>query len=122
MSDVTTAFAATADQVESRVRALWREVFEDEDVGADDDFFELGGYSMLAVQLETRVQEETGVEVSFTDRFDAPTARGMSALIDAARMLDDHNMQIAGGQGRLAGITSVGASADRASSSGSEES
>lgn len=70
--------------VEERLLALWREIFGDEEIGADDDFFEIGGYSMLAVEVVTRVQDEFGVEVPFADFFEAPTVSELAAKITAA--------------------------------------
>lgn len=66
------------------VLAMWREALADGSVGPDDDFFEIGGYSMVAVELVSRVQERWGVDVAFADFFDNPTAAGMTALVEAA--------------------------------------
>ncbi|MEV6948663.1 amino acid adenylation domain-containing protein [Streptomyces sp. NPDC051172] len=63
---------------------LWRDAFEQQDITADDDFFELGGYSMLAMQLVSRIQEEFGVELSFSDFFEASTVTGVAELVAAS--------------------------------------
>ncbi|MER5736805.1 amino acid adenylation domain-containing protein [Streptomyces sp. NPDC002262] len=76
--------ADEGDDVEERLLALWREVFDDPQVGPDDDFFELGGYSMLAVEVVTRVQDEFGVEVSFADFFEKPTVAELARRITSA--------------------------------------
>ncbi|GAA3180666.1 hypothetical protein GCM10010451_32300 [Streptomyces virens] len=86
------ALAAAADTaareaapVAGRLLAVWRDAFDQQDIGADDDFFELGGYSMLAMQLVNTIQEEFGVEISFTDFFEASTVNGVARLVtDAA--------------------------------------
>ncbi len=71
--------------IAERLLALWRDAFERRDIGADDDFFELGGYSMLAIQLVDGIQEEFGVEISFMEFFDGATVTGVAELIaDAA--------------------------------------
>ncbi|MEU3415282.1 amino acid adenylation domain-containing protein [Streptomyces sp. NPDC006658] len=70
--------------VVERLLAVWRDAFDQPDIGADDDFFELGGYSMLAMQLVNAIHEEFGVEVSFTDFFDASTVAGVARLIAEA--------------------------------------
>jgi non-ribosomal peptide synthetase component F len=67
--------------VEERLLALWREIFDNPEVGPEDDFFELGGYSMLAVEVVTRVQTEFGVEVSFADFFETPTVAELARRI-----------------------------------------
>ncbi|MER6346074.1 amino acid adenylation domain-containing protein [Streptomyces sp. NPDC001595] len=70
--------------VVERLLAVWRDAFDQQDIGPDDDFFELGGYSMLAMQLVNAIQEEFGVEVSFTDFFEASTVTGVARLIAEA--------------------------------------
>ena len=44
-------------------RGLWREVLGLERVGRDDDFFDLGGHSLLLVRLQTRLRERLDVEI-----------------------------------------------------------
>ncbi|MDX5572987.1 amino acid adenylation domain-containing protein [Streptomyces sp. ID01-9D] len=67
--------------VEEQLLAQWREMFHNDAIGPEDDFFELGGYSMLAVEVVTRVQEEFGVEISFADFFEVPTVAELARKI-----------------------------------------
>ncbi|MFI1400469.1 amino acid adenylation domain-containing protein [Streptomyces sp. NPDC020681] len=63
---------------------LWRDAFGQQDIGPADDFFELGGYSMLAMELVNSIQEDFGIEVSFTDFFEASSVDGVAELIAAS--------------------------------------
>ncbi len=56
-----------------------------EQVGADDDFFELGGNSLQATQVTSRVRDAFGVEIGLVDFFATPTVAGLADLVDAAR-------------------------------------
>ncbi len=64
-------------------------------VGSQDNFFTLGGHSLLGAQLIARIREDFGVEVSLRSLFDEPTVRGMSTEIERliharlASMTDD---------------------------------
>ena len=64
-------------------------------VGARDNFFTLGGHSLLGAQLIARIREDFGVEISLRSLFDEPTVRGMSVEIERlihsrlAAMTDD---------------------------------
>ncbi len=60
---------------------LWREVLGGE-VGRDDDFFDLGGDSLVAVQLTSRIEVETAVQLPITALFDTPTVAQLAELLD----------------------------------------
>ena len=60
-----TAMAATRDEPDSRIGYLagvWLQLLGRE-VGPDDNFFDIGGHSMLAVQMANRVKADTGVRI-----------------------------------------------------------
>ncbi|MDI1460728.1 non-ribosomal peptide synthetase [Catellatospora sp. KI3] len=56
-------FVEPRDTVERRLAALWGEVLGVEPVGADDDFFDMGGHSLLAAELLGTLKEGFGVDV-----------------------------------------------------------
>jgi len=51
-------------------------------VGSEDNFFTLGGHSLLGAQLIAKIRENFGVELSLRSLFDEPTPRGMSVEIE----------------------------------------
>ncbi|MFL6119325.1 phosphopantetheine-binding protein [Actinophytocola sp.] len=53
--------------------ALWRETLADPEIGPDDNFFTVGGHSLLALRLLGRLHELTGVELTLVDLLEAPT-------------------------------------------------
>jgi amino acid adenylation domain-containing protein len=69
--------AAPRDPVEETLAAVWREVLRTErtgrSIGRNDDFFELGGSSLVAIQAVSRLRAVFGVEVPLRWLFDAPT-------------------------------------------------
>ena len=67
---------------EKRLARIWTEVLGLDPGGADADFFSLGGSSISAGQMLTRVQAETGVEMTFRDVFDAPRLGDLAAAIE----------------------------------------
>nr|CBL94655.1 ACMS II [Streptomyces iakyrus] len=66
------------------MRALFALVLDEPEVGPDDDFFDLGGHSVLATTLITRIRSTFSVEVDLRVLFDDPTPRAMTAALDDA--------------------------------------
>ena len=71
------------DGLERAVAAVWEEVLELPEVGAEERFFELGGNSLQAALVVNRLEERLGVAVPLADLFDAPTVAGLAARIAA---------------------------------------
>ncbi|WP_424184831.1 amino acid adenylation domain-containing protein [Actinokineospora sp. G85] len=68
---------------EELVAQVWREVLEVAGVGADDNFFDLGGHSFLALRVQTRVREALGREVPVVALFQHPTVADFAAYLDS---------------------------------------
>jgi acyl-CoA synthetase (AMP-forming)/AMP-acid ligase II/alpha-ketoglutarate-dependent taurine dioxygenase len=78
------AYVAPRPGAEEALARIWAEVLGVERVGAHDDFFHLGGDSILAVQILARAHKELGVNVGVLSFFGAPTVAGMAAHVDKA--------------------------------------
>ncbi|KUO05704.1 non-ribosomal peptide synthetase [Streptomyces sp. DSM 15324] len=66
------------------MRALFALVLDEPEVGPDQDFFDLGGHSVLATALITRIRSTFSAEVDLRVLFDNPTPRAMVAALDDA--------------------------------------
>jgi acyl carrier protein len=82
---------APATDTEREIAAVWREVLGVERVGATDDLFHLGGHSLKATRILTRINARFGVALPVRVIFDHPTVRGLAARVDeqAARLHGD---------------------------------
>ncbi|MEU4626609.1 non-ribosomal peptide synthase/polyketide synthase [Actinoplanes sp. NPDC023801] len=69
---------------ERLVARIWAEVLGVEQVGATDNFFDLGGDSILSMRVTSRLREDSGVRVSPRAVFDAPDLAALAALLDGA--------------------------------------
>ncbi|MEV0059083.1 non-ribosomal peptide synthase/polyketide synthase [Nocardia sp. NPDC050718] len=78
------AFRAPAAGVETVVAQVFGEVLGVERVGADDDFFALGGNSLIATQVASRLGAALGRAVSLKTLFEAPTVTGLAAALGTA--------------------------------------
>ena len=71
--------AAPQSRLEQTIASIWQEVLGLPQVGMSDNFFDLGGHSLLVVQVQRRLREACGHEVSITDMFRLPTIRALAA-------------------------------------------
>ncbi len=78
-------YEAPRTPTEQQLAAIWREVLDLQRVGLHDDFFGLGGQSLLAVQVISRLPQVFGLELPLRAVFDRPTIAELAAHIDAAR-------------------------------------
>ena len=69
---ITAEPPAPRSSVFDRVRAIWCEVLGTENLSGDSDFFTVGGHSLLAIQIVTRVQESLGGGIPLALIFDEP--------------------------------------------------
>ena len=76
------SFSAPSTPIEERLAGIMATLLGLEQVGRDDNFFMLGGHSMLATQVIMRVAEIFGVDLSLRTLFEAPTLQQLSAEIE----------------------------------------
>jgi amino acid adenylation domain-containing protein len=75
-------FEEPRSAVEERVSALLTDLLEVDSIGIHDNFFHLGGHSLLGAQVISRVRETFDVELSLRAIFDHPTVEEISAEIE----------------------------------------
>ncbi|MCP4686919.1 MAG: amino acid adenylation domain-containing protein [Desulfobacterales bacterium] len=71
-------------ETEKRLAEIWERILERKGVGAEDDFFDIGGHSLKVTRMVALIQEEMGLEVSIGTIFKASTIREL-----ARRLMDD---------------------------------
>jgi amino acid adenylation domain-containing protein len=76
------SYIAPRNIVEERLAGLIAPLLRVERVGVNDNFFLLGGHSLLGTQLITRISDSFGVNLPLLSLFDHPTLGGMSAEIE----------------------------------------
>ncbi|MCX5134082.1 amino acid adenylation domain-containing protein [Streptomyces sp. NBC_00340] len=76
-SDIAAGFVAPRDEIEAEIAGIMAAVLGIEKVGIHDGFFDVGGHSLLAIQLVNRVEAVTGVRIGLRQFFQVPTVAGV---------------------------------------------
>ncbi|MGK3959521.1 SDR family NAD(P)-dependent oxidoreductase [Sorangium sp. So ce118] len=79
--DLGTAYVAPRDPLERAVAETWEKLFGIERIGVHDDFFALGGDSLLAVQLISRLRNVVNMDLPGHSLLNAPTVAALAELI-----------------------------------------
>jgi amino acid adenylation domain-containing protein len=80
------AFVAPRDETERRIAKIWEEVLGIDRVGVHDNFFDLGGNSLIGLKVVSRVKAELQADLSPVALFEGPTVASMAKLTEK---LDD---------------------------------
>jgi bacitracin synthase 3 len=83
-------YTAPRDEIEKGLEALWAEILGIDKgiIGLDNNFFKLGGHSLKATILITRIKKRFNANVQLVDVFKVPTVRGLARCVrDAAKEL-----------------------------------
>jgi acyl-coenzyme A synthetase/AMP-(fatty) acid ligase len=72
--------------VEKELAAIWRGLLAVERIGVYDNFFDMGGHSLLLTQLASRIHKEFNVRLPLRTLFDAPTIVEMTGAIALAQL------------------------------------
>jgi natural product biosynthesis luciferase-like monooxygenase protein len=76
-------FAAPSDHLQSSIANLWCETLGIDIVGVDDNFFDVGGHSLLVIRLHRELGRRLRISVSLTDLYRYPTIRSLVAHLSA---------------------------------------
>lgn len=83
--ELSTPYVEPSEGTQTELAEIWARVLRLEKVGCDDDFFGLGGNSVLAIELVARIRRGLKIPVPTSTVMGYPTVRGLAAQIDALR-------------------------------------
>ena len=78
-------YVAPRNETEQLIAEIWQKLLGIEQVGIYDDFFELGGDSLLATQVIARLRDELQVEIPVGKMFEDATVNGLAGLVEPSR-------------------------------------
>jgi phthiocerol/phenolphthiocerol synthesis type-I polyketide synthase E len=74
----------TRAELQGKIADIWRQLLGIEDIGLEDDFFDLGGDSLLIVQFVSRLLQIFPVELPLGKIYDEPTVAGIAGLLEGS--------------------------------------
>jgi acyl carrier protein len=75
------SYVAPRSPLEEALVEIWAEVLHRSPVGVHDNFFEIGGHSLLAIQALSRLRDALGVELPVRTLFESPTVAELSVAV-----------------------------------------
>ena len=72
---------APRSQLEEQLAGLWKDVLGLKHVGIHDNFFDLGGHSLILMRLHERIRESLGSNLSIVDIFARPTIGELATFL-----------------------------------------
>ena len=78
-SHAAATYVAPDNEIEQKIATLWQELLGRSQVGVDDNFFDLGGHSLLVVRMHRQLTQVVTQPVALTDLFRFPTVRSLAA-------------------------------------------
>jgi amino acid adenylation domain-containing protein len=80
--DLKEAYEAPNSEVERAIAKIWLEILHLEKVGVNDNFFDLGGNSLLMVQVNHKLREVLHSDISVVEMFQNPTIKSLAKYIN----------------------------------------
>jgi acyl transferase domain-containing protein/acyl carrier protein len=80
--DVSTPYVSPRSPVEQRIVEVWQRLLGFEQIGIDDNFFELHGHSLLGMQLMTRLRQLFQVNLPLAKLFEGPTVAELAEVVE----------------------------------------
>ncbi len=81
VATAATVAGSSAATAEAAISAMWSDLLGVAEIAGDDDFFDLGGHSLIAIRLMTRIHRELGVRFQLATIFEASTVDDLAALV-----------------------------------------
>ena len=100
-----TQYVAPRTPIEEKLVSIWTEVLSIERIGIEDNFFMLGGHSLMATQLIGRIRNAFGYELPLRRLFQTPTISGLASAIYESQTTNTDDEEFLALMAELDGLT-----------------
>jgi acyl carrier protein len=87
--EIVRAYSPPLGRLQSAVADIWARTLGLNRVGSEDNFFDLGGHSLLVVKVQTEIRRELGRDVPVVALFENPTVAAVARYLDSSTTLAD---------------------------------
>jgi hypothetical protein len=92
--NLPTPFVAPRNETEQSIAEIWQDIFGVEQVGVYDKYFDLGGTSLLAIQLINRLRDAFNQDIGVNLVFESSTIAEMADVLGPSRLPDEERKQV----------------------------
>lgn len=79
--DLSTDYVPASNEYEKRIAAIWQDVLGIDQIGIHDNFFDLGGNSLIGLQIVSRIKKAFDSQISVIVLFEAPTVSALAKYL-----------------------------------------
>jgi acyl carrier protein len=80
-------------ETELQLVKIWQEVLDRKKIGIKDNFFDLGGHSLKAIRIISKIHECFNIKISINVFFQEPTVEGLAIYLEAVSSIGDTNVE-----------------------------
>jgi amino acid adenylation domain-containing protein len=104
--ELKNAYQAPITDAEQRIATIWQEVLKLDKVGVADNFFDLGGHSLLLIQVQRKLRDAFERDLNIVDLFRFPTVGALAGHLSqdgqsSAAKAEENHVKVDEGKGRL---------------------
>jgi amino acid adenylation domain-containing protein len=92
---------AARDEMDAALIAIWEAILEKNNIGIEENFFDLGGHSLKATRVISKIRERYGIRIDMQSFFLAPTIENLSNYLRSAISLQNMPEVVAGEEDEL---------------------
>ncbi|MFH7014629.1 amino acid adenylation domain-containing protein [Flavobacterium sp. FlaQc-47] len=82
-------YVAPSNEIEEKLVSIWEEVLQKEKIGVEDSFFALGGHSLKAIQVISKIQKEFNFKIELKELYNEPTITNLARYIESIQILNN---------------------------------
>ena len=86
-------YVAARNEVEEQLIQIWQKLMKLESIGVHDNFFDLGGHSLLLTQVVSQMRSTMAIELSLSEMFRYPTVAALANKIELIRWTSQETLQ-----------------------------